>query len=284
MKDTDLHTHSYYSDGQISPKELVRQAKRKKIKNLALTDHDSVDGVKEAIKEGKRLGVGVIPAVEVRAKETEVLGYFVDVDNKELKKDLKKGRKKVKEGVKDWCKKLQKAGFNISFKEIQGKFPKSKSNINEFYPLFVLYKKGYGKMLKIPGIIKERGVKKKKIKERTMIQAIRLIKKAGGVPVLAHPWVDDKRKVLRHKNIKRYIEAGLKGIEINNGDRAPFKPSNMNKKIRKIAKKYKLILTCGSDYHGLPELTKQMPGNHELGENNCDKKIVEQLQNLSNIK
>ncbi len=277
MKNTDLHTHSYYSDGQISPKNLVRLAKKRGIKNLALTDHDSVKGVKEAINEGKKVGVRIIPGVEIRADKGEVLGYFIDIKNKELNKILKIKRKRVQERVKGWCSELQKAGYNIGFKEIQEKFPKSKNNINEFYPLYLLHKKGYGKMLDITKKLKKEGVKKRKIKEISIIKAIKLIKKVGGVPVLAHPWIEED--VLKEKNFKRYVRAGLKGIEINNGDRSPWRKRKHIKRIKKLAKKYKLILTSGSDYHG-PQLPKQMPGNHELGKNNCDEKVVEKLEGL----
>jgi len=278
MKNTDLHTHSYYSDGQISPKKLVKLAKKRGIKNLALTDHDSVEGVKEAIKEGKKIGVRVIPGVEIRAKKGEVLGYFVDFENKELNKILKIKRRKVQEGVKDWCRKLKEGGYNISFKEIQEKFPKSKNNINEFYPIYLLYKKGYGKMLEIAEKLRKENLRGKKIKEISVIKAIRLIKKAGGVPVLAHPWIDED--VLKEKNFKRYVRAGLRGIELNNGDRSPWRKRKHIKRIRRLAKKYKLILTSGSDYHGL-ELVEEMPGNHKLGENNCDEKVVKKLEELA---
>ena len=76
MKTTDLHTHSYYSDGKLSPKQVVRDAKKAGVKILALTDHNSISGVKEAIAEGKKLGVRVIPGAELRSKEGEILGYF----------------------------------------------------------------------------------------------------------------------------------------------------------------------------------------------------------------
>jgi hypothetical protein len=275
MKNTDLHTHSYYSDGQISPEKLVRLAKRKGIKNLALTDHNSIRGVKEAMKEGKKIGVKIIPAIEIRAKEGEVLGYFIDIKNKKLNQVIKKQRKKIKEMIKDWCKKLNRAEYNINFKEIQKRFPQSKNNISGFHLLYLLHLKGYGIMLELPKKLKKEKIKRKKIKELSIIKAIKLIKNAKGVPVLAHPWVEEE--VLKHKNMKNYLKAGLKGIEINNGDRFPFKKKGINEKIKKIAKKYKLILTSGSDYHGL-KLVEQMPGNHELGKNNCDEKVVKQLK------
>lgn len=277
-KNTDLHTHSHYSDGQISPKELVRLAKKKKIKNLALTDHDSVKGVKEAIAEGKKIGVNIIPAVEIRFNGGEVLGYFIDVNNKELIKKLKQQSKRIENNVKDWCKKLNKAGYPVSFKEIQKNYPKARGNINGFYPLYELHLKGYGTTLEIAKKLKkDKGAKRKNIKEMTILQAIKLIRKAGGVPVLAHPWVDDMEK--NFKKMRVLVKAGLKGIEINNGDTAPFKPKGTDKKIMNIAKKYNLILTSGSDYHG-KEIVKMMPGNHNLGKNNCDEKVVEKLKKL----
>ncbi len=279
VKNTDLHAHSYYSDGLSSPRQLVRLAKKRKIKNLALTDHDSVNGIREAISEGKKLKVNIIPGVEVRCNHGEILGYYVDFKNKELIKKLKESAKRHEGKTREWCKKLKKAGYDVSFKEIEKKFPKSKGNLNTFYILYMLYKKGYGTTMDIArDIINDKRLAPKKIKKMTTVQAIRLVKKANGVPVLAHPWIEETKKGLY--KIKSYVRAGLKGIELDNGDRAPFKPKQMNKRIKNIAKKYNLILTKGSDYHG-EEIVKQMPGNHNLGKSNCDEKIVNELRKLS---
>lgn len=280
MRNTDLHTHSYYSDGQISPKELVRLAKKRGIKNLALTDHNSVKGVKEAIAEGKKIGVSIIPAIEVRCREDEILGYFIDIKNKKLIKEIKKDNKKVQEKVKVWCNNIKKKGYKISFAEIWKKYPKARGNLNEFYPLFELSLKGYGKPFKIAKELKQKNIKGKKIKEMTLVQAIRLVKNAKGVPVLAHPWLNGE--VLDEKNFKKYVNAGLKGIELNNGDRIPLRKKKHDKKIKQLAKKYKLILTSGSDFHG-EKLAKNMPGNHNLGKSNCDEKVVYKLKNLAKI-
>jgi len=280
MKNSDLHTHSYYSDGQISPKNLVRLAKKRGIKNLALTDHNSVKGIKEAIKEGEKIGVNVIPGIEIVAEGGEVLGFFVDIKNKNLEEKLLPIRKSIEGKVKLKCKKIKQLGYDISFKEIWNKFPKARGNINGFYLVYLLYKKGYGEMMKIGEKLGnvEINYKRKKI---TILQSIKLIKQAGGVPVLAHPWIGNTKK--NFKMMKNYIKAGLKGIELNNGDRAPFRDVKTYNKIKKIAKKYNLILTSGSDFHG-QELVKQMPGNHNLGKNNCDEKVVEQLRAYSNFK
>lgn len=279
VKNTDLHTHSHYSDGQLSPKELVRLAKKRGVKTLALTDHNSVKGVREAVSEGRRIGVNVIPAVEVEADTGEVLGYFIDCKNKSLLSCLKNNGKKTEDRTKDWCEKLRKAGYRISFEEIAKKFPKARGNINSFYPLHLLYKRGYGRPLNLaPKLWDDPKTRSKNIKKMPILQAIRLVRNAGGVPVLAHPWLDEMR--INFKNMKFLVRAGLRGLELNNGDRAPLRSKSAVKRMKAVAKKYDLILTSGSDYHG-KDLVKLMPGNHELGKNNCDEEVVERLRKLS---
>lgn len=181
VKNTELHTHSHYSDGQLSPKDLVRLAKKKGIRNLALTDHNSVKGVREAVSEGRRIGINVIPAVEVEADTGEILGYFIDYKNKGLVKELKQNSKRTEDRTKDWCEKLRKAGYRISFEEIAKKFPKARGNINSFYPLHLLYKRGYGRPLELaPKLWENPKTRSKNIQKMPILQAIRLIRKAGG--------------------------------------------------------------------------------------------------------
>jgi len=282
-KNTDLHTHSYYSDGLSSPEELVKIAKKRKIKNLALTDHNSIKGVKKAIQEGKKIGVNVIPATEIGTNDAEILGYFVDIKNKKLIDETNKINKRVENNMKEWCERLNNEGYNITFKEIKEKFPKSKG-INEFHILYFLYLKGYGTTSELSNKFKKnKNLKPNKIKEITIIQAINLIKKAKGVPVLAHPWLGNTKK--NFKIMKSFVKAGLKGIEINNGDSVQFmikssKIKNIVKKIKDAAKEHKLIIISGSDYHG-EKIIKLMPGDHNLGKNNCDEKIVDKLKRLS---
>jgi len=278
MRNCDLHTHSYYSDGQISPKDLVRLAKRRKIKTLALTDHNTVKGVKEAIREGKKVGVNIIPAVEITCNKDEVLGYFVDINNKEFLKKLAEEGRKGEDRIKDYCKKVRKAGHDLSFKEIWDKYPKARGNINGFYPLFVLGKKEGIPTFPLAKTLAEEGIHGKKVNRITIIQAIRLIRKAGGVAVLAHPWLEDE--VLKEKNFKKYVKAGLKGIEVSNGDNHILREKKHIRRMRNLAKKYKLILTSGTDFHG-KELVKQLPGNHDLGSNNCSESVVNKLRVLS---
>ena len=83
----DLHTHSNCSDGSMTPRELVRHAKASGLAAVAVSDHDTADGVKDAMAVGKEIGIEVIPAIELSAiseTETHILGYFIDIDNKRL--------------------------------------------------------------------------------------------------------------------------------------------------------------------------------------------------------
>lgn len=271
-KNTDLHTHSYYSDGELSPAEVVRLAKKSGIKNLALTDHDSVKGVGEAIAEGKKAKVNVIPGVEVRADLTEVLGYFIDYKNKKFVKQLEKSAKRNEDATRKWCENLKKASYEINFEEIAKKFPKAKGNINTKYVLDFLNpnKKEIHNFYKN---LKKFNPKKKRI---SIITAIRRIKKVKGAAVLAHPWIGIK--CLEEKNIKKYVKAGLDGIELDNGDKNDFRKKEIIDKIKKLAKKYNLILTAGSDFHQKEGFGR---GRHVIGKVRCDEKVVEKLKKRS---
>jgi len=272
----DLHMHSYYSDGRISPKEVVKLAKRRGVKIMALTDHNTAKGFKEAFEEGKKLGIRVIPGIEVVAKEDEVLGYFIDVENKKFEKLLMETRKRIETKVKKKCMNMARKGFSINFAEIRKRFPNARGNINDFYPYYLLILKGYGRTFSDIGkLLKGAGVKKVKGRYFSIIRVIRTIKRAGGVPVLAHPWADDKsERLLQEQNFKKLVKAGLKGIEIDNGDRDERRNKKVLRKIRYLAKKFNLIITSGSDFHG-EDL--QNDRTHKIGTHNCDEKVVKML-------
>ena len=92
MKRIDLHTHSLCSDGAQTPADVVRTAHAAGLSAMALSDHDNIDGVREAMAEGEKLGIEVIPAVELSAQvdtELHILGYFIDLENKKLKEEQK---------------------------------------------------------------------------------------------------------------------------------------------------------------------------------------------------
>jgi hypothetical protein len=281
MKNSDLHTHSYYSDGKFSPRAIVQLAYKRRVKNLALTDHNTFAGLEEAINEGKKIGINIIPAIEIATKENEVLAYFVDTKNKALNRMLNDYKKSNTLKIKDICKQLHKMHYNISYEELKRKFPYGEGNYNIIHIGEIFLEKGYiSSPFDIISLVREKKIKKKHVKEPSTANAVRIVRKAGGVPVLSHPWVNkDAASLLEKRVLEKLIKEGLCGIEIDNGDKAPFKKPFFNKKIRQLGKKYNLILTSGSDFHGgiLTKFTK----THYLGRHNCDEKVVEQLRCLS---
>ena len=218
MRNTDLHTHSYYSDGELSPKELVRLAKKKSILNLALTDHNSVKGVEEAISEGKKIGINVIPGVEVLVKGGEILGYFVDYKNKKLNSELKRCAYYMNEKIKRKIKVLQKKGFNISYKKFSKYFATSKGNYNDGQPITFLSKFNNISRSEAYHLWTNTKIKKPLRKNLKPQAGIKLIIKYGGVAVLPHPWLNKDELKFSEDLIKKLIKAGLAGIEFENGD------------------------------------------------------------------
>jgi len=205
------------------------------------------------------------------------LGYFIDYNNKNFRRELKKIQNNITQRVKKIIKKMNKKGIKITFSELLDEYSPNK-NIIEIHLILSLGKRGFGKVRDLwPRYIKEGGEIYVPVKIPSVIDAIKLIKRGGGVPVLAHPWLG--RTVLNSRNMANYVKAGLKGIEISNGDKARF---GRDKKtitlIKYYARKYSLIMTSGSDFHG-PLLTKDS-GTHILGKNNCDEKIVGKLEKL----
>src|SRR4051794_21014039 len=123
----DLHTHSICSDGTLTPVELVREASRRGLVYLALTDHDTIEGLPEAVAEGQRLGVTVIPGTELSAerngREAHILGYFVDTENQDFKRDLDAFAQMRPIRIEKMVEKLRALGIDIEpdrVKEIAG--------------------------------------------------------------------------------------------------------------------------------------------------------------------
>jgi len=269
MEFADLHCHTKYSDGDFSPKEVIKKAKKKGLKCLAVTDHNSTEGIKEAVLYGKRLGIEIIPGVEITSEWGEVIGYHIDVNNKDLKSLLAYNRKEIDKGARECIKILNKKGLDVSYRAVKLQFRR--------YPLMCflifqfLVKKG--KITLDYELFKEYLKGKIKYKFPTTGQVISVIKKAGGIAVLAHPFAESNLEE-EFKNIKTLVKEGLAGIEIENGQYQLY-DSKIKNEIFKISKKHGLILTSGSDFHG--DSVKS-----ELGSCTCSKEVVQKLKYLRN--
>ena len=253
MRGIDLHTHSNCSDGTYSVKELMDYAHEKDLAAIALTDHDTVDGLDEAssyVKENYP-DMEIVPGIEFstveEGKDVHIVGLYIDHHNEEFKKKLGQFIDSRTVRNKKMCRKLsEEAGIPISYEELTGSFPGA-----------VLTRAHYAKFMVDRGYAKSRNevfdkyigdncpyyVEREKISPE---EAISYVLEAGGVPVLAHPILyhlsDRKLDAL----VARLKNAGLKGIE---AIYSTYSPSE-ERQIKELAAKYDLLISGGSDFHG----------------------------------
>lgn len=249
MKVIDLHTHSTCSDGSMTPSRLVSHAKDSGLSAIALTDHDSISGVAEAVEEGKKTGVEVIPAVELSAisdTETHILGYFIDINNRELQKALEYAKQVRYEREVETCRKLNELGFDITMEEVEAEAETDILCRAHFAKVMV--KKGYAPSVKEAfeqylNVGKSAYSKKQAL---TDIQAVELINNAGGIAFLAHLHLTKKPLPELKEFLIKLKNAGLAGVEGYYTDYTP----QMERDYQSLAEESGLILSGGTDFHG----------------------------------
>lgn len=269
----DLHIHTIYSDGSYTPEEIVDKAKKAGFKTIAISDHDSLEGIKPAVKYAEDKELEVIPAIEFstfRGKaEIHILGYFIDYEDKTLKEKVRKIYDSRKKRAQKMVKLLNQENVDITFDEVRNvagddyigrphiaKLMVQKGYINEMGEAFTENYIGNGGRAY---------VKKYKI---SPIEAIKLIQNSGGIPVLAHPIFINHGEPLREEDIKEMKANGLIGLEVYHS-----KHNKDNEKYYKsIAEKLNLLITGGSDFHG-----ENSPGV-KLGDIRLDSNYVKMLK------
>lgn len=285
MKKADLHTHSHYSaDSDVSPEQLVIKAKKIGLKYLALTDHDSVAGIEKFLAAGQKHQFNTIPGVELHSQWGEILGYFIDHRNKGLLDLCRENKKLINQRAEKIIKKLAKDGYQLDAKEMRKKY--QREVLERGMIVTELVEKGYAQSRQevfdnLLGKNFLRRGNKYYVESNfpSTSQVIKTIVRAGGAPVISHPYVQDYQT--QFKNIKKLIKAGLVGIECSVNSKKeipPHYPNNsleITKKIKQLARKYNLILTSGSDYHGstIPACA--------FGSYTCDQSVVLALEKVS---
>ncbi|MBW2997815.1 PHP domain-containing protein [Candidatus Woesearchaeota archaeon] len=248
MKKADLHAHSYYSDGDFSPADVVKKAKEAGLDCIAMTDHDTINGNFEAVQAGMEYRIEVIPGVEIRSEHGEILGLFVDSDDPELDALLRKIQKSRKERIMKTVDLMSKAGYDISYDELTKRFPKFRDST--IHVITFCIEKGFFK--DFWGAYREFFAEGKKFRvasdKITDENAIKAIKTAGGVAIWAHPWLDEPDFLF--KNIDKFIELGLDGIEDEVSEYKPDNYEQVAEKVRNICNEKGLIISKGSDFHG----------------------------------
>lgn len=263
----DLHTHSTASDGELTPAELVQLAIERGLDVIALTDHDSCDGVDAILDAARGTSLEVIPGVELSADvpqtEVHILGYWMDWHNAHFQTMLTKFRDGRYGRAEKMTKKLAALGAPISFervKEIAGDAAIGRPHIAQ-----ALLEAGHVSTLPeaFDKYIGRNGPAYVERFRLTPEDAVTLILQAGGVPVLAHP-----RDVTHW--IKPLVKVGLIGLEVYYG----MYDDTTRADLARWARQYGLVATGGSDFHGLNKMA-HMSG---LGEANVPSQVVAQLK------
>lgn len=268
MKKADLHIHTTFSDGRLTPLEVLDWASKKNLTDIAITDHDTTEGVEEAIQASLPLNINVIPGIELscveQGEEIHILGYYLDYKSSKLQKftkTLKQAR--IDRNIKI-IEKLNKMNIDISIDDVKeiskegnmGRPHIAKALINKGLVdtvdgAFKIYL-GRGK----PGYVERYKVTSK--------EGIDLIHSLGGVAVIAHPGLVSSQSVVNY-----VLEQNIDGIEVIHCKHTQDQIKYFSNK----AKKLNLIKTAGSDCHGYLD-----DGVPKLGEFFTNKDVAKLLK------
>ena len=267
-RSADLHVHTTASDGSLSPTRVVEVARDAGLSAVGIADHDTVDGVEEALAAGDQFGIEVVPAMEINTdvdgREAHILGYYVDVTSDLLRRRLAVLRERRLRRGEQIVARLREAGVNVTLErvlEIAAGAPVARPHIAQ-----AIIEAGaarspasaFGRFL-VPGTVAyvSRG-------KFSPAEAIELVRAAGGAACLAHPGKDSLQDM-----IPKLIEAGLAAIEVYHVDHT----SADSRRYAALARRYGLIATGGSDSHG-PHGVKLV----EIGQVTVDYEVVGALR------
>ncbi len=251
LRTIDLHIHSSCSDGSFSPTDLAAEAKKSGVSAVALTDHDSVGGIAEMTGAGVKIGLEIVPGVELSTEygteEVHVVGLFIDSENPALLRQLQAFRdNRDNRNLKMIDKLREEAGFDITAEEIYRRNPGAVIA----RPHIARYLVETGQAKDVQSVFdnyiaqgKSCYVERYKI---SPFEAVKLLHNANGLAILAHPCLYKMSREELLELVRQMKEVGLDGIEAlysrNQG--------SDEKDFRKIANEFDLLLSGGSDFHG----------------------------------
>lgn len=238
----DLHLHSAFSDGELSPTALVRSAHRRGVRAIALTDHDTTDGLPEARAAGAELGVGIIAGIELSTwldREVHLLGYFIDPDHPQLAETARRQQGARVRRLRAICDRLAALGFPLDAEAILAANP---GNVGRPHIARAMVAAGYARTTDevFDRFLGNNGPAYVPIERLSTTTAIEIVHAAGGVAVLAHPGVDDLTDA-----VPELARAGLDGLEVDH----PAHARSTRDRLRTLARAHDLVPTGGSDFH-----------------------------------
>ncbi len=261
MSRVDLHVHSNASDGKLSPEAIIRMAAALGLNYIALTDHDSVAGVPAALKAARAFPeLTFIPGVEISTDvpegEVHILGYFIDFADIEFGQALERFRDSRQGRAQGMVTKLRKLGIDIDWARVQA--IAGNGSIGRPHVARAMLEKGYIATFEeaFEKYIGHGGPAYVERDKMTPAEAVELVLRARGLPVLAHPFTVTGPEKL----IKKLKVTGLVGLE------AYYKDASREdvKTMLRLAARYGLITTGGSDYHGIGNSTEVKLGGVDV--------------------
>jgi predicted metal-dependent phosphoesterase TrpH len=257
MAAVDLHLHTTASDGRLSPTQLVDLLAQRGVKYAAITDHDSTEGMAEALEAARRHpSLHLIPGIELSADlqdtEVHVLGYFLDWHNQQLQATLQKFRRGRVDRARVIVDKLASLGLPLDWPRVQA--IAGDGAVGRPHIALAMVEKSYVKDVReaFDKYLGRNGPAYAERQKLKPVDAVALIRRAGGTAVLAHPtWVDNLET-----HLQEMVPAGLVGMEVYYGT---YSPETMAR-LASVTEKYGLIPCGGSDYHALGNPDEALPG------------------------
>ena len=250
MKRIDLHTHSLCSDGAQTPADVVRSAREAGLSAIALSDHDCIAGVQEAMDAGSALGVEVIPAVELSAQsdtELHILGLFIRPEHYGVitarMEEMLRGKEKSNI---DLCKALEGAGVFLSYEDIKAATPTGQ--VNRALIAAEMVRKGYCESIQqaFSDYLHPRHGYFVPPRRPDAYETIDFIRSLGAVAVLAHPFLNLKTEKDLRAFLPEACQRGLQAMEVY----YPKFDESQTKLAVQLAKEFSLRPSGGSDFHG----------------------------------
>ncbi|MFH1522113.1 MAG: PHP domain-containing protein [archaeon] len=253
----DLHMHTTASDGELEPRELVDWAIEKRLPVIAITDHEVVEGSREAIEYARGKNIEVVSGIEIGADEEDlklydvhIVGLFLDLENKGLVESSKKLIKAREVQKKEMIRRLNELGYEITFEELKKEV--KGVNYGRLHIAKILMRK-YDEFKEVQGVFDKllggSGLAYVRQKKETIKNTIGVIHGAGGIAILAHPMLYDNVE----KVVERFIEGGGDGIEVDyfyeNRGVGVNQDKEMVIRAREIAKEKNLVVSGGGDFH-----------------------------------
>jgi predicted metal-dependent phosphoesterase TrpH len=263
----DLHAHTTASDGALTPRELVREAARRGVRVLAITDHDSTDGLPDALDEAARWPpLTIVPGLEIncdveplpggRAAEVHVLGYCLDWRAEWFQEFLRAQRAERVARVHRLADRLAELGMPIDPDEVFALVKEGAAG--RPHVAQVMVRRGYVRSVReaFDRYLHAGGPASVPRRRLAPVDAVRVIRRAAGVPVLAHPGLADRDDL-----ISDLVAAGLLGIECWYAEHSAQQTAHY----RELCRRWDLVPTGGSDYHGPQSGRAVMLGSLPLG-------------------